>query len=197
MTRSQPRHYPVVIYLPRNGGRLSWQGWQGDLHGESNPGRSHGSTTVYPRLSNISFESESVNTCGKNKFETIFFQNFSRIFKSVSMTGFKTSHTAFTCSKKSSMLQLFQRVIRNWCKIDTNRGSITNWGKIITNRDSFNCFKSGQQLLQIGSVLVITNRSKIITNRGRYYKLWQLLQIGAEQRLPRNQTEVQRFVELH
>ena len=124
----------------------------------------------------------------------IFFQNFSRIFKSVSITGFKTSHRAFTCSKKSSMLYLFQRVIRNRCKIDTNRASITNWGNIITNQGSSSCYKSGQfQLLQIGAVPVITNRDKIITNwgscyklgkiitnRGMYYKLGQLLQIDAK-----------------
>ena len=107
-------------------------------------------------INNMSFESESVTTCGNNEFETNFFQNFSRIFKSVSITGFKTLHAAFTCSKKSSMLYLFQRVIRNRCKIDTNRASITNWSKSIINW------------------------GRIITNRGRYYKLGQLLQIGAE-----------------
>ena len=61
----------------------------------------------------MSFESESVTTCGNNKIETNIFQKFSGIFKSVSIAGFKTSHTAFTCSKKSCMLCLFQRVIRN------------------------------------------------------------------------------------
>ena len=45
----------------------------------------------------------------------------------------------------------------------------------------------GAKLLQIGAAPVVTNRGKIITNWGRiitnrfrYYKLWQLLQIGAE-----------------
>ena len=114
-------------------------------------------------ITNMSFESKSVTTCGNNKFETIFLQNFSRIFKSVSITGFKTSHTAFTCIKKSSMLYLFQRVIRNWSKIDTNWVSITNWGKIITNLGSSICYNSGQfQLLQIRTG---------ITNWGNYYKL--------------------------
>ena len=84
------------------------------------------------------------------------------------------------------MLYLFQRVIRNRCKIDTNRASITNWGKIITNWGSSSCYKSGQfQLLQIGAKLlqigaVITNWEKIITNRGMYYKLGKLLQIDAK-----------------
>ena len=55
-----------------------------------------------------------------------------------------TSHTAFTCSKKSIILYLCQRVIGNRYKIDTNRASITNWGKIITNRGSSSCYKSGQ-----------------------------------------------------
>ena len=114
-------------------------------------------------ITNMSFESKSITTCGNNKFETIFLQNFSRIFKSVSITGFKTSHTAFTCIKKSSMLYLFQRVIRNWSKIDTNWVSITNWGKIITNLGSSICYNSGQfQLLQIRTG---------ITNWGNYYKL--------------------------
>ena len=110
-------------------------------------------------ITNMSFESESVTTCGNNKFETTFFQNFYRIFKSVLITGFKTSHTVFTCSKKSSMLCLFQRVIRNRCKIDTNRASITNWGKVITNWGSSSRYKSG----------------KIITNWGRYYKVGAII----------------------
>ena len=45
----------------------------------------------------------------------------------------------------------------------------------------------GAKLLQIGAApvvanrgTIITNRGRIITNRGRYYKLWQLLQTGAE-----------------
>ena len=124
----------------------------------------------------MSFQSASVTTSGNNELETDFFQNFSRIFKNVSITGFETFHTAFTCSKKSSMLYLFQRVIRNRCKIDTNRASITNWGKIITSRGSSSCYKSGQfQLLQIGAkllqiVTVITNWGRIITNRDRYCK---------------------------
>ena len=106
-------------------------------------------------ITDMSFERESITTCGNNKFETNFSQNFSKIFKSVSVTGFKTSHTAFTCSKKSSMLYLFQRVIRNRCKIDTNRASLIG----------ANYYKSRQlQLLQIGAI--------VITNRGRsiYYK---------------------------
>ena len=117
----------------------------------------------------MSFQSASVTTSGNNELETDFFQNFSRIFKSVSITGFETFHTAFTCSKKSSMLYLFQRVIRNRCKIDTNRASITNWGKIITNRGSSSCYKSGQfQLLQIGAELLqigigIANRCRTPT----------------------------------
>ena len=47
-------------------------------------------------------------------------------------------------------------------------------------------YKSGQfQLLQIGPKLsqigvVIRNWDRIITSRGRYYKLGQLLQIGAQ-----------------
>ena len=106
-------------------------------------------------ITNMSFESESVTTCGNNKFETNFFQNFSRIFKSVSIMVFKTLHIAFTCSKKSSMLYLFQRVIRNRCKIDTNRASITNLDKSITNRGSSSCYKSGQfQLSQIETKLL-------------------------------------------
>ena len=118
-------------------------------------------------ITNMSFESASVTTCGNNEFETDFFQNFSRIFKSVSITGFKALHTTFTSSKKSSMLYLFQRVIKNRCKIDTNRASITNWGKIITNRGSSSCYKSGQfYLLQIGAKFlqigtVITNYESV------------------------------------
>ena len=56
---------------------------------------------------------------------------------------------------------------------------------VVTNRVN-SYYKSGQfQLLQIGAKLlqigaVITNWGRIITNRGRYYKLGQLLQIGAE-----------------
>ena len=56
----------------------------------------------------------------------------------------------------------------------------------VTNRGN-SYYKSGQfQILQIGAKLlqiraVITNWGRIITNRGRYYKLGQLLQIGAEQ----------------
>ena len=119
-------------------------------------------------ITNISFESESVTTCGDNKFKTIFFQNFSRIFKSVSITGFKTSHTAFTCCKKSSMLYLFQRVIRNRCKIDTNRASMTNRGKIITSWDSHyksgqNYYKSGQ-VLQIGAIIINRYRTTLMLN---------------------------------
>ena len=49
-------------------------------------------------ITTMGFESEMVTTCGKNKFKTNFFQNFSRIFKSVSITGFKTLYTPFTCS---------------------------------------------------------------------------------------------------
>ena len=132
--------------------------------------------TFLTGITNMSFQSASVTTSGNNELETDFFQNFSRIFKSVSITGFETFHTAFTCSKKSSMLYLFQRVIRNRCKIDTNQASITNWGKIITSRGSSSCYKSGQfQLLQIGAkllqiVTVITNWGQIgigIANRCR------------------------------
>ena len=93
----------------------------------------------------MSFESAGVTTCGNNEFETDFFQNFSRIFKSVSITGFKALHTTFTSSKKSSMLYLFQRVIKNRCKIDTNRASITNWGKIITNWNSYYKLRIGAE----------------------------------------------------
>ena len=42
------------------------------------------------------------------------------------------------------ILYLFQRVIRNRCKIDANWANIKNWGKIITNRGSSSCYKSGQ-----------------------------------------------------
>ena len=81
------------------------------------------------------------------------------------------------------------RVLTATCgKINTNWASITNWGKIIsaaTNRSN-SYYKSWQfQLLQIGAKLiqigaVITNWGRIITNWGGYYKLEQLLQIGAE-----------------
>ena len=104
------------------------------------------------------------------------FKTFLEFFKSVSIRVFKTSHTTFPCSKKSSMLYLFQRVIRNRCKIDTNRASITNWGKIITNRGSSSCCKSGQfQLLQIGAKLLQIGTELLqigagITSWGNYYK---------------------------
>ena len=91
--------------------------------------------------------------------------------KSVSITGFKTSHTAFTCSKESSMLYLFQRVIRNRCEIDTNRASITNLGKSYYKSGQFQLLQIGAKLLQIGAVII---------SWGRYYKLWQPFQIGAE-----------------
>ena len=128
-------------------------------------------------ITDMSFERESITTCGNNKFETNFSQNFSKIFKSVSVTGFKTSHTAFTCSKKSSMLYLFQRVIRNRCKIDTNRASLTNWGKllqiaatpVVTNRGNsyyksgpFHLLQIGAKLLQIGAVITNRCRAKVI-----------------------------------
>ena len=123
-------------------------------------------------ITNMSFESESVNTCGNNNFETIFFQNFSRIFKSVWIMGFKTSHTTFTCSKKSSMLYLIQRVTRNRCKAESMYYELGQ-----------NYYKSRQlQLLQIGTI-VITNRgnSSYYKSEQSYYKLGKLLQIGAEQ----------------
>ena len=121
----------------------------------------------------------------KTNLSQIFFQNFSRIFKSVSITSFQTLHPAFIWLLKSSVLYLCQRVFKNRYKIDTNRVSIANWGKIIKNRGSSSCCKSGQfQLFQIGPKLlqiraIITNWDRIITNRGRYYKLGQLLQISA------------------
>ena len=111
----------------------------------------------------MSFESESVSSCGNNKSETNSFQSFSRNFKSVSITGFKTLLTAFNCSKKSSMLYLFQRVIEVGARLI----------QIEYYKLGQNYYKSGQlQLLQIGAI--------VIPNWGRYYKLGQLLQIGAE-----------------
>ena len=93
-------------------------------------------------ITNMNFESERGITYGNNKFERNFFHNYSRIFKSVSITDFKTSHTAFTCSKKSITLHLFQRVIRNRCKIDTSRANIT----------------IGEKSLHIGAAPIVTNR---------------------------------------
>ena len=106
-----------------------------------------------PGIINVSFGSESITTSGNNKFETHFFQNISRIFKSVSITGFKTSQSAFICSKKSTMLCLFQRVIRNRCKIDTNRASIINRGSSSYYKLGQNYYKFGQ-LLQVGTELL-------------------------------------------
>ena len=50
---------------------------------------------------------------------------------------------------------------------------ITNWG-------SYFYYKLGQLLLQIGAAWLLQIRASFITNQGnRYYKLGQLLQIGA------------------
>ena len=53
----------------------------------------------------------------------------------------------------------------------TNLGSfiITNWGKW--------CYKLGNRYYKMGQLLQIG--AKLITNWGRYYKLGQSLQIGA------------------
>ena len=56
---------------------------------------------------------------------------------------------------------------------------VTNWGNSYYKSGQFQLLQTGAKLLQIG--VVITNWGRIITNRGRYYKLEQLLQIGAEQ----------------
>ena len=48
-------------------------------------------------------------------------------------------------------------------------------------RVGFRDYKSGQEELQIGSVLGISHRPKKITNRGRDFKSWkERFQIGAE-----------------
>ena len=108
-------------------------------------------------ITNMSFERESVSSCGNNKFGTNSFQSFSRNFKSVSVTGFKTLHTAFSCSKKSSMLYLFQRVIEVGARLIQIEQVL----------------QIGAKLLQIGAVPIVTNRGNSYTKSG------QVLQIGA------------------
>ena len=73
----------------------------------------------------MSSESESITTCGNNKFKLInlinkfnFFKLFLEFSKAFQPQVSKHRHTASTCSKKSSMFYFFQRVIRNRYKMD-------------------------------------------------------------------------------
>ena len=56
---------------------------------------------------------------------------------------------------------------------------ITNRGKCYYKSGQLILLQIGAELLQIGAG--ITNWGRFITNRGRYYKSGQLLQIGAQQ----------------
>ena len=49
---------------------------------------------------------------------------------------------------------------------------VTNWG-------SFVYYELGQTLSQIGVASLLQIRASVVTNWGSYYKLGQLLQIGA------------------
>ena len=85
----------------------------------------------------------------------IFFKTFLELSKTFQSRVSKPCTQLSFAVKNLVCFIYFQRVIRNRCKIDTNRASITNWGKIITNRSSSSCYKSGQfQLLQIGAELL-------------------------------------------
>ena len=52
----------------------------------------------------------------------------------------------------------------------SGQACVTNWGSFIITNKGKRCYKLGQPLLI---------RAKYITNWDRYYKLGQLLQIGA------------------
>ena len=69
--------------------------------------------------------------------------------------------------------KLGQAWVRNWSSVvllQVRANVVTNWGTFIITNWGICCYKLGQPLSQ--------NRAAI-TNWGRYYKLGQLLQIGA------------------
>ena len=69
--------------------------------------------------------------------------------------------------------KLGQAWVRNWSSVvllQVRANVVTNWGAFIITNWGICCYKLGQPLSQ--------NRTAI-TNWGRYYKLGQLLQIGA------------------
>ena len=83
-------------------------------------------------------------------------------------------------------MAFFKKTLKNNGALSQNYICITNWGKlmlrigafllqtrenVVTNWGNFFITNWGQVLLQI--------EAKCITNWGRYYKLGQLLQIGA------------------
>ena len=49
----------------------------------------------------------------------------------------------------------------------------------VTSWDSFVLLQIGEALLQIGAASLLQIRESVVTNWGSYYKLGQLLQIGA------------------
>ena len=105
----------------------------------------------------------SVTICVNNKFEINFFQNLSRIFKGISVKGFKTLHTVFTRSKKSSMLYF--------------KYLLEIGGRLVQIEQAL---QIGTKLLQIGAAPVVTNQGNIYYKlKQNYYKLGQLLQIAA------------------
>ena len=101
----------------------------------------------------MSFESESITTCGNKKFEGNFFQNFSRIFKQSWV------------SKHCIQLSL---AVKNLVCFIYFKELLEIGARLIQIEQ---VLQIGAKLLQVGAVPVITNWGKIITNWGSYYKL--------------------------
>ena len=74
---------------------------------------------------------------------------------------------SYSCSNSNAKMGKSEKKWDNifWIRKRGNKG--------ITNRAGFRDYKSGQEGLQIGAALGISNRGKKIANRGRVFKLEQ------------------------
>ena len=73
---------------------------------------------------------------------------------------------SYSCSNSSTKVGKNEKVGKIFWITKRGNEGITNWGR-------FRDYKSGQEGLQIGAALGISNRGKEITNRGRNFKSGQ------------------------
>ena len=106
--------------------------------------------TFVTGITNMSFGSESITTCVNNKFQSNIFQNFSRIFKSISVKGVCFISLKELLEIGARFIQM-EQVLKIGAKLLQIRAApvVTNWGNSYYKLGQL--LKIGTDLLQVGA----------------------------------------------